>query len=145
VNLFPNILLKLVRAPNLNSNQLAFRVPKSMNKFEIKKFLFLSFLFSSPPLCLSSSLPLLLSSPLLSSSNLQIFKSSSLHLLTHSLCFSTSSTSSSSSTSSTSSTQKTFLYVYLPYFLSPTSSFSILIPPSLFSQFPLKRVRLAHH
>lgn len=38
INLFPNLVFKLIRSPNLNSNQLAFRVHKSVNKFEIKGY-----------------------------------------------------------------------------------------------------------
>jgi len=43
INLFPGLIFKLIRSPNLNSNQLAFRVHKSMNKFEIKGSAFLSY------------------------------------------------------------------------------------------------------
>ncbi|CAO3651104.1 unnamed protein product [Cunninghamella blakesleeana] len=35
----PNITFKLVRAPNLQPNQVAFRVPPSCNKFDIHSYL----------------------------------------------------------------------------------------------------------
>ncbi|KAI9302228.1 ribosomal protein L23-domain-containing protein [Cunninghamella echinulata] len=35
----PNIIFKLVRAPNLQPNQVAFRVPPSCNKFDIHSYL----------------------------------------------------------------------------------------------------------
>ncbi|CAO3621264.1 mitochondrial ribosomal protein subunit L23 [Mucor lusitanicus] len=35
----PNIVFKLVRAPNLQPNQVAFRVPPSCNKFDIHSYL----------------------------------------------------------------------------------------------------------
>lgn len=35
----PNIVFKMVRAPNLQPNQVAFRVPPSCNKFDIHSYL----------------------------------------------------------------------------------------------------------
>ncbi|CAG8453831.1 12050_t:CDS:1 [Acaulospora morrowiae] len=36
---FPNIIFRLVRAPNLASNQVAFRVPPKVNKLDIRDYL----------------------------------------------------------------------------------------------------------
>ncbi|RUS22316.1 ribosomal protein L23-domain-containing protein [Endogone sp. FLAS-F59071] len=36
---FPNIIFKMVRAPNLLPNQAAFRIPPSCNKFDIYSYL----------------------------------------------------------------------------------------------------------